>query len=65
MTKDEVIEEFCALAGRVREEFDSKYAADCFCLHAAEVSSTFNFDKEVFQFIENAVQTAVYKKRGV
>ena len=60
-TQAQVTEAFCELVGRVNENvFHWKHASDCFC-HIADTHDTklnFNFDREVFDFIAEAVMDA-------
>jgi len=58
MTKKEVIERFCALAGKVGiAAFDNTKASDCFC----DERNLFQFDDEVIEFIEAAVEEKLAK----
>lgn len=55
MEKEEVIKHFCALASKVmHERFDNLRPADCFCGEKENIR--FQFDREVFKFITEAVE---------
>ena len=69
MTKNEVIKKFCDLSSKVADKvFKSQKASDCFCTCAMLGAQTnkyqsknFNFEREVVEFIEKAVENAMTK----
>lgn len=59
MTKQEIIEKFCALSTRVAEKvYGHKLPSDCFCKES-DSDEEFRFDDEVFKFIHDAVNRAI------
>jgi len=62
MTKDQVIERFCALASMVGEvKFSHTEAYDCFCGQTGEDVFGFQFSHKVLKFIEDAVEKELLK----
>jgi hypothetical protein len=57
MTKEQVIERFCALATEVGEAHQHTLAHDCFCGHPDSFrTDPMDFRFEVLDFIESAVR---------
>ncbi len=68
MTKQEIIAAFCGLTTEVAGVvFNHNYSSDCFC-HEEKTYigqfGSFSFSKKVFDFINEAVQTALIEKRS-
>lgn len=60
MTKQQVLERFCNLAKKTMEKhFRYAKAADCFCGDNPNGMVNFQFDEEVMEFIEKAVDKAL------
>lgn len=60
MKKQEVIQQFCALASMVGGEvFGHTIPHDCFCDPEHFSGYDFRFDPKVFEFIEQAVQEKI------
>ena len=58
MKKQEIIEELCKLADKVATDvFGNKKSADCFC--ESFDATSFSFEKEVFEFIRDAVEDKI------
>lgn len=56
LDKSEVIQRFCKLASKVGEvKFKHKIPHDCFCKEKCYNQNYFQFDEEVLEFIEDAV----------
>jgi len=61
--KEDVIERLCLLASKVgKDEFKHEISHDCFCGVNKYDVSTFRFEDEVIQFIENAVNKELSKR---
>lgn len=64
MTREEVIEAFCALSEQVMsKKFRGQRAADCFCGNNATSLPNFQYEPEVMQYIEDAVYVALRNER--
>ena len=64
MDKSEVIEALCVLADKVGEQrFNHTVASDCFCENGGPDES-FRFDKEVLQFIKDAVDEKLNREKS-
>lgn len=64
MEKEQVIERFCKLAGKVNEKvFNWQIPSDCFCNAKKECTplGNFAFSIEVLEFIESAVEKEIEK----
>lgn len=64
MKKQEVLEELCSLANKVnRNQFNFTHAADCLCgMNPLSHEPTFNFSREVMEFIKTAVNEKLEKQ---
>jgi len=61
MTKQQVLERFCALSSKVMEDhFKCAIPADCFC--DINGHTFIEFDEKIIQFIEDAVQEKLNQK---
>ena len=54
MQKDDIIQDFCELSTLVGDHM--QYSHDCFC---NETTVHFKFDKEIMQFIKDAVREKI------
>ena len=62
MERKEIIKKFCALSTKVmREKFNYKVPADCFCDRHSKTD--FYFDKAIVDFIELAVQEKLDREK--
>jgi hypothetical protein len=65
MTRAEVIEAFCALSEQVMsKKFNCSRAADCFCSDDPKFYGNFQFEPEIIEFINSAVQDALRKEKS-
>ena len=66
-SRENVIEAFCELAGRVNENvFRWSHASDCVCaIGDGRRMLNFQWDRQVFDFIANAVMGAVVKETDI
>jgi hypothetical protein len=62
MTKQEVIIRMCKMSGEVGSlVFQNKYSYDCFCGATSDdkPNGDYHYEKDIIEFIENAVHTAI------
>lgn len=66
MEKKKVIELLCEICTKVGEKvFNNKFAHDCFCGNSPwSVGKSFQFEKEITDFITTAVDEKIKKEGG-
>lgn len=66
MNASEVKQELCSLCTEVNEKvFGFTYAADCFCGDKVCDHSGYRFDKEVLEFIKDAVKEKINAQSNI
>lgn len=59
MKKEEVLGSFCALSSEVGDHLKNQFACDCFCGLNKMSDKNFQFQKEVLDFICQAVKEKI------